>query len=222
MDPWLAVPPLAAAIAYFSKGLDWLSAITGAIMGYMVLFLGGWQWLAILILFFALSTAATHYKYGLKAEYRVSQKKRTVENVLGNGLAPLIFAMQGNVYGFAASMATATADTLSSEIGVLSKKPPVSILDFKTEMKRGDNGGVTTLGNTAMLCGASAIALACLAFYGSWQLFWITLWSSIFGCVVDSVLGATLENERIIGNHVVNFLATLSGGLFAIALSTIT
>ncbi len=208
-------------LALFTGGLDKLSAVTGGVMGYMVLFTGGWQWLVVLVLFFALSMAATGYKYSTKSKYGLSQKKRAVENVLGNGLVPLAFAMQGNLFGFAAALATATGDTLSSEIGVLSKKQPVSVLDFETKVKRGDNGGVTTLGNTMMVAGAGAIAVLCLVLFGDWSLFWITLWAGVFGTMLDSVLGATLENEGVIGNHLVNLSSTLGGGLLAIALSTL-
>lgn len=221
IDPWLAVPIGTAALAYLTGGLDWMSSVTGGVIGYMVLFKGGWKWLLILLLFFFLSTAATKYEYSIKKEYKVSQKRRTVENVLGNGLVPLIFAVQGNLIGFTSSLAVATADTLSSEIGVLSNNEPVSVLDFTTKMKRGENGGVSSLGHAAMFFGSGSIALACLGLFGDWGLFWITLWAGVFGCTVDSVLGATLENEGIVGNHLVNFLATLAGGMGAVALASI-
>ncbi|MFC2175315.1 TIGR00297 family protein [archaeon] len=221
MDPWLFIPGLMTATALLTGGLDRLSAITGGVMGYMILFLGGWQWLLILALFFLLSTAATRYKYTTKSKYGLSQKKRAVENVLGNGLVPLAFAMQGNLIGFAAALATATGDTLSSEIGVLSKKAPVSVLDFKTPVKRGENGGVTLLGNGMMALGSGAVAVGCLLLFGNWVLFWTTLWGGIFGTMLDSVLGATLENEGVIGNHLVNLTATLGGGLMAIAVTSL-
>ena len=221
MDPWIAVPALMALLALVTKGLDRLSAITGGIMGYMILFLGGWEWLVLLMIFFALSTAATHYKKSVKKRHGLSQKKRMVENVLGNGLVALIFAMQGNLFGFAASLASATADTMSSEIGVLSKKKPVNILDFKTVMKHGANGGISTLGNIMTFVGSISIAGACLFLFGGWTLFWIVLWSGVFGCIVDSVLGATLENDGVIGNHLVNLLSTLSAGLMAISLASL-
>jgi len=218
MDLWLFVPLVMTGLALATGGLDKLSAITGGVMGYMVLFTGGTDWLVLLVIFFAFSMSATGYKYSTKSKYGLSQKKRAVENVLGNGLVPLAFAMQGNLYGFAAALATATADTMSSEIGVLSKDAPVSVLDFKTKVKRGENGGVSTLGNAMMVAGSLAIATACLFLFGTWQLFWVTLWAGVFGTILDSVLGATLENEGVIGNHLVNLFSTLGSGVMAIAL----
>lgn len=216
MDLWLAVPVLLSALALIGGGLDKLSAITGGIIGYMVLFTGGWRWLSLLILFFTLGTIATNYKYATKSKYHLSQKKRSVENVLGNGLVPLIFALQGNLVGFAASLASVTADTVSSEIGVLSKGQPVSILDLKTEVKRGTNGGVSLLGNVMTLIGSGAVALGVFLLFGDVKIGWMTFWAGAFGCVTDSVLGATLENDGVVGNHMVNLLSSLSAGIVAV------
>ena len=221
MDLWLAVPALLSALALLSGGLDQLSAITGGIMGYMVLFTGGWQWLLLLVLFFTLSTVATNYKYATKSRHNLSQKKRGVENVLGNGLVPLAFALQGNLVGFAASLASVTADTMSSEIGVLSKSHPVSVLDLKTEVKRGTNGGVSALGNMMTVVGAGAVAAGAFLLFGDAKVAWIAFWAGAFGCIIDSILGATVENEGVIGNHLVNLLSSLSAGIIAVWLSSI-
>lgn len=188
-------------------------------MGYMVLFSGGWRWLLLFILFFALSTIATNYKYSTKSRYHLSQKKRAVENVLGNGLVPLIFALGGNLAGFSASLASVTADTLSSEIGVLSKSPPVSILDLKTQVKRGANGGVSRLGNLMNVLGSAVMAVTAFLLFGNMAVGWVTFWGGVFGCIIDSVLGATLENEGVIGNHLVNLLSSLAAGIIAVWLS---
>ncbi len=206
-------------MAFLSGGLDQLSSITGGIMGYMVLFSGGWRWLLLFILFFALSTIATNYKYSTKSRYHLSQKKRAVENVLGNGLVPLIFALGGNLAGFSASLASVTADTLSSEIGVLSKSPPVSILDLKTQVKRGANGGVSRLGNLMNVLGSAVMAVTAFLLFGNMAVGWVTFWGGVFGCIIDSVLGATLENEGVIGNHLVNLLSSLAAGIIAVWLS---
>ena len=221
MDYWLFLPAVMTATALLTGGLDRLSAVTGGVMGYMVLFTGGWDWLVVLVLFFVLSMSATSFSYKKKARYGLSQKKRAVENVLGNGLVPLFFAMHGNLVGFCASLATATSDTMSSEIGVLSKGRTVSVLDFRTEVKRGENGGVATLGNAMALAGSGAIGVCCLLLFGDWSLFWLTFWGGVFGTLTDSVLGATLEKEGVLGNHLVNLSATLSGGLLASALASL-
>lgn len=222
----LIVPVALGISAYIMKALDRNSSIAGIAMGSIIVLTHDFRWLLAFIIFFVSASIATLYKYKEKKELGLSQKQRKVENVLGNGLMALIFALYGYftgsplaVYGFLGAVATATADTFSSELGVLSKNQPVSVLDFKTKVKRGANGGVTNRGNTFMFIGASIIAILGFLF-NNWALFWLSLWGGIFGCTVDSVLGATLENKGSIGNSTVNFLATLSGGGLAILLAT--
>jgi uncharacterized protein (TIGR00297 family) len=212
-------PALAGAIAYFMGALDGVSAIVGIMMGCVIALSQDFNWFLLFLLFFAASSVATVYKYREKQEYKVSQKRRKIENVLGNGLVPMFFALQGNVYGFVGSIATATSDTTSSEIGVLSKQKPVSVLDFKTTVRRGTDGGVSTLGNTFMFLGAGLISVVAFWFFQDWPVLWLGLWGGVFGCTMDSVLGATLERKGLIGNSTVNFLSTLSGGVFSAVLA---
>ncbi len=213
--------PLAAGLAaYFSKALDATSAVAGTIMGYMIIFSRGFDWFLLLMVFFACSMAVTKYKYRRKKQMGLSEKRRTIENVLGNGIAPLFFALWGNPFSFVAALAAATSDTFSSEIGVLSKEKPVSILDFKTKLKPGTNGAVSTLGNIAMIAGSGIIATASLFVFNDWGVFWVALWLGILGSMIDSVIGATLENNGTIGNAVTNTLACFTTGLIALILST--
>lgn len=215
----LILPAIVGVIAYYTKTLDRASAVVGAVMGYIIIFGQGLNWFLIFLAFFIAGNVATKYKYKEKSKYGVSQKRRNIENVIGNGLVAIVFALFGHIYGFFAAIATATADTLSSEIGVLSSEEPVSVLDFKTRVKRGVNGGVSNLGNAFMFIGAGLIGLLGLILFHSWTLFWLSLWGGSFGCIVDSVLGATLENKGVLDNSEVNLIATLAGGLFAVLLS---
>lgn len=212
------VPILVGFLAYYTKSLDAISSIVGVAIGLVIL-ARGFDWFFVFLSFFVLGMLATKYKYSEKLKYGLGQKLRQLGNVLGNGLVALFFALTGNIYGFFGAVATATSDTLSSEIGVLSEKKPVSILDFKTKVKRGSNGGVTNLGNLFMFIGAGLIGSLGLIIFDNFLLFWVGFWTGIFGCVVDSILGATLENKGIIGNSTVNFLSTLAGGGFAFFLS---
>jgi len=47
----------------------------------------------------------------------------------------------------------------------------------------------------------------------------ITIVSGIFGCTIDSLAGATIERRGIFDNSKTNFVATASGGLFAVLLA---
>ncbi|MCD6522934.1 MAG: DUF92 domain-containing protein [Candidatus Diapherotrites archaeon] len=216
----LLLPLIVGIVAYGTGSLDLLSSITGIVMGYTIIFARGFDWFLVLLFFFVLSIAATRYKYKRKERYHVSQKKRTVENVLGNGLVAVACAVYGNIYGFFGAISTATSDTVSSELGVLSKDDPIDILTGRT-VRRGANGGISVLGNVAMFASSFILSLSAIVLFNDFLLFWIALWSGIFGCIIDSIFGSWLENKGVIGNSLVNFIATVFGAGMAIWLSTI-
>jgi len=103
--------------------------------------------------------------------------------------------------GTIANYAAVTADTLSSEFGILSSHKPRFILSLK-EVPPGTNGGVTVTGLVAGLGGALIIGLVsflllpaqCEATLG--HKFGLVLatgaWGAL-GSVLDSILGAVLQ-----------------------------
>ena len=124
---------------------------------------------------------------------------------------------------FAGAYAAATADTWGTEIGTLAEKQPRSIITGKP-LATGLSGGVTSAGTAAEIAGAVLIALLTpaalllavsgvpvdvhlppwLAFLGSrgaLTAFWATLLLPVFiggfgGALIDSLLGATLQDRR--------------------------
>ncbi|ALS01629.1 hypothetical protein ATZ33_09680 [Enterococcus silesiacus] len=102
--------------------------------------------------------------------------------------------------GYVSAIAGATADTFGSEIGILSKKVPRSIVSFKP-IEPGLSGGISILGSVASLLGSLLISLSFWLFY-SWYhasvlpISLIVIVPFICGIVtslVDSLLGATLQ-----------------------------
>ncbi|TIA44199.1 hypothetical protein D6C83_05997 [Aureobasidium pullulans] len=106
-------------------------------------------------------------------------------------------------FGIAASYAAAAADTLSSELGILSPTSPVLITAPWRSVPRGTNGGVTITGLLAGLAGSvfiSSLAYFTLPYSGTaWTgdakfMFWVTLTAAGFsGTLLDSLLGALVQ-----------------------------
>ncbi len=210
------LPLLLGILAYLRNSLDLTGSIVGIILAYLFVYLGI-PWFSLMFWFFLLGTIATRIGYEKKKALGEHQKTRGALNVLGNSLVGMAFALISNPYGAASAFSAAAADTASSEIGLLSKEKPVSILTRK-EVPPGYNGGVTLVGCMAMVVMSVIFSLVPLYFWG-WKAFWISSLGGIAGSLIDSVLGDAFESKGKWGNHTTNFLATLGAGLVGWALA---
>ncbi|HIH44938.1 MAG TPA: TIGR00297 family protein [Candidatus Methanoperedenaceae archaeon] len=234
------VPPLYLLSAFtFSFLLGYLAHRVGvadvsavlstALMGVLVIGFSGIQWFALLLAFFALGSLFTRYRYNYKLKRGVAEQKggmRSYRNVFSNSLVSLCLAVAHQVFpvhsriilfAFLGSVATATADTLASEIGQTYKGTPRMITTFKP-VRPGTDGGISSLGEAACLFGSSAIAVFAVAL-GVVDMNAIDILaviaSGFIGCNIDSLLGATLQQRGYLTNNGVNLTATLLGAAVA-------
>lgn len=185
------------------KSVTALAAAAGFIVGIGLYFLGGLLLWCALSFFFLSSTLIGRIKSASRKDAdKVIHKsgKRDWVQVFANTLPSLVcvsfFYFSADELWLTASFASfaaANADTWASEIGVLSSRPPVSILSGK-QIPAGLSGGITVLGTAASAAGALMIALISLAAasVGTARVL-IVLACGFFGSVVDSVLGAGFQ-----------------------------
>lgn len=224
--------------------LDIKGVVLALVIALIMLYFGyntvGWPlgifYVVSMLYFLAVAAIVTRIGARYKKRVRLYQQVRGIKNVLGNGLAPLIFAVAiyffgGNlalVVGFISSVAAVTADKFGSEIGVLAGKP-TSIVTFK-KIEKGVSGGVTLTGLGAELLGAFLIA-AILSLIYPYPILYncqnggchnliplipaiiaVATVAGFLGTIVDSYLG--YFEEKGIGNkHTSNFLCGLAGGI---------
>jgi uncharacterized protein (TIGR00297 family) len=230
--PLLVALAVTLLVGYVSWALDAASVsgmLTGVLFSFLTVVLGGYGWLAALVAFFGGGALATKFRYEEKLERGVAEDEggaRTTGNVLGNSAAALAallcFAAAGRValpvsavvfaFAFAGSVATALADTLSSEVGGVFDN--VRLVTTLERVPPGTDGGITWQGELAGLAGAALVALIVgVAPSVPIELARapLVVAAGFVGMTADSLLGAVVEGGRI-GNQTVNFLATLSGG----------
>lgn len=204
-----------STFAYWRKSLTFSAALGAFFLGVALYLAGGPLFFILLMVFFLSSTFLSHFKASFKdsIEARIHAKSgsRDLVQVGANGGAALIlavpFALSQNpayLVAVAASLAACNADTWASEIGILSKKAPVSLITFKP-VNPGLSGGVSPLGLFASLGGSALVALT----YGLYQfaagnsgvLLWlqigiITL-GGLLGSILDSLMGAAIQAKYI-------------------------
>jgi len=203
-----------SVVSYKKKSLDFQGVLVGNILGISVFLLGGIQAFSVLVIFFAvaeIATALESRRKGTKTEIR------SIQNIIGNGLPALLCLFLNLPFAFFGAISAALADTMSSEIGILSKKRPLLITSLKP-VKKGTDGGITLQGYLAALAGALIISIVFFYFSQNIGKAGILIIAGLGGSTIDSVLGATLERKKILNNTSVNFLGSGTGAVIAFAL----
>lgn len=210
-------------VVYKRKALDMLGSIFMILMGIVIIFSAGVNWLMILLIFLILALFATRYAKPYKKSLGEFEGRRTAKNVISNGIVAFMMAAFGGYYlplvgGFIGAISTATADTLASEIGVT--RIPRLITTLK-KVPPGTDGGVSLLGTAAGIAGAGVIGLFSWLFgvvSSPILAIMISVISGTIGCFMDSVLGAVFERKELLTNEHVNLIATIVGALIGILL----
>jgi uncharacterized protein (TIGR00297 family) len=221
-----------AALSVWLKKLTPSAAVAGAIIGYLIFYASGFSGLVMLATFFLLGSFATAFQFAKKektgmAESNKGQRKWT--QVLANAGAAGLFGVLAILYpeynhwfiiAIAGSFSSATADTLSSELGGLYGRKFYNITTFQKDA-RGSDGVISAEGCMIGLGGSILIALIYVAEYGFSNYALYIIIGGTLGNLSDSFLGATLERKGVIGNDLVNFLSTLWGALASLALCSL-
>lgn len=202
------------------------AALAAGLTGLLVFAGAGYPGIAQLGTFFVLGTLATSHKKNVKAAITAEgahPEKRKASQVFANGGAAALMALlmladpvRRELYGLmlAGSLASATADTLSSELGTVYGRRFFNILTFRKEPK-GLDGVVSLEGTLLGTAGAAVIAVVYALAAGFDQRIAFIVIAGILGNLMDSVLGAALERKHYIGNDAVNFGNTLFAALVA-------
>jgi len=223
----LALNLILAIGAFLHRSVTAAGAIAGAGVGLVIFLSGGGFYWSILIAFFISSSVLGRVTPFVSARSREERQRRStvrseaeainakgsrrdaVQVLANGGLAAIMaaaHALSGRpvfMFGFAIAIAAANADTWASEIGVLSRNNPVSILTFR-EIPRGTSGGISPLGLFSATAGALFIGLwfgiGYIAVQG-WNpgeigsMVAAITGGGFLGSIVDSILGATVQAQ---------------------------
>jgi uncharacterized protein (TIGR00297 family) len=247
-----------SALAVRLKAIDRAGQVAGVAISTLIYLGGGLVWVILVTSFFVVGSTFTRWRYSTKMRLGLSPEKNGVRswpNILANGgFGATLAVLEGTLGGaafaiaFLGSLATAAADTLATELGVMSRRNPRLVTNLGKRVAPGSSGGVTALGTgvaavSAMLYG---LAGAFLGIGDSKMLIVIASATAggFAGALVDSVLGATIQGiyrcdncgrevetathhgqaairirgTKVIDNNIVNLVSIVFGGLLTAGL----
>lgn len=204
------------AISYFAFSRNSLSrgGMLAAIgVGTVVYTWGSPYWYGLLLAFFISSSLLSHFQKANKGEvenlFDKTGKRDAVQVLANGGIGALLVLLSFFSHDtmpfmifYLGVIATVNADTWGTELGVLSGQSPRHVLTWK-RMERGGSGGISTLGTVSSFVGGLFIG-GCAAVFlyfesGVWESYWILIGaaSGLFGSLLDSVLGASVQRMYV-------------------------
>lgn len=246
-----------AFLAFYKKAMTKPALILSFVFSCLITYYGGYCSFLILASTFIVITLASKIKPKKRNEInnkRIEKsKQKDIFQIIANvGLGTLvivIYALTSNplfLVVYASIMSESLADSLASDIGVLSKKEPINILTLKKGTP-GLSGNISTLGLISSLLGTIIISLIYFIFNHSIIHFIIIIISGFLGALFDSFLGAIIQVKykcpkcheitekthhcnqkatyykgiKTFNNDLVNFLSNAFSGLISFLLLTI-
>lgn len=217
---------VAAYASILAKKLSNPAAATGWIIAVLVYLSVGYSGITMMATFFILATLATSIGFKVKQQLGIAERdkgKRTAAQVIANagvaGLISILILLNLARYEvllvmLSASLASATADTLSSELGNVYGRKFYNVLTFKKD-KKGLDGVISFEGTLFGVAGSIVIAIIHAIFWGINISTLFIMIAGTIGNLADSYLGATLEGKNYLNNNSVNFLNTLVAAVAA-------
>jgi uncharacterized protein (TIGR00297 family) len=212
---------LAGGIALFAGSLRLLSftgALAALVVGFFVFGFGGLPFAVPLLVFFfsssILSRVGRRRMAALNAVYEKSSVRDAAQVIANGGIASLLALLAGMslraptprlcMLLFLAALAAVNADTWATEIGGLSKSPPLLLSTLKRAAP-GTSGAVSWLGMLGAALGAVIIPLSAWLAWPpqSTMLFWridaaeilTVAWAGFVAAFADSLLGASVQAQ---------------------------
>jgi uncharacterized protein (TIGR00297 family) len=196
-----------AGLAFAAGALTASGAAAAAVVGALCI-LAGWEWAALLIVYFVVAVACS--RVGADAKGRrtggivAKAGRRDAVQVLANGgvfaassflgsraSVPVAAVLSAAALG---ALAAASADTLATEIGTLAGGEPRSVMGWRP-VPAGTSGGISVAGSLGMVAGALLVALTARALGLGSPVLAVAV-GGVAGALADSLLGASLQERR--------------------------
>ena len=224
----IVLPLLLALFAYKKNLMTPWATVTAYVLAEIIGLCTNIWWVIAFFMFPIVAFLATKWKLKEKMELGLQEGKkgeRSVLNLMGVGVIPaaiaIVYALTGSqqdllAVAFLSALAVSTSDTVASETGIWAKK--TYMITTLKQIEPGPNGGVSLYGFGTSLLGTLLFAL--VAYVLIFQRFDLSILYSLVivaagmvGNIMDSILGAVLENPGYIGKYTNNCATSLIGAV---------
>ena len=192
------------AVTRAKNALTWPAALMADAMLIFITCMSGLQEAMALIGMY-LAVFVVDMIFGKKMEHATKEIQgkggiRGIKQVLANGAAGcfciFLYRITGEsafLIAYYASIFEVMADSIASDVGVLSKRPPRDICTWKV-VSRGISGGVSVLGLLAsgLVCVAGGLAAGAIL-HSSLKDIMIIILAPYLGMLTDSVIGSLIQ-----------------------------
>jgi uncharacterized protein (TIGR00297 family) len=218
--------------AWLARSIDAAGAVTAVAIGTVITTGLGLAGLAVIVSFFVLGTAATRLGYEVKAARGIAQEKggaRGWRHALANGAVPARLALLAAmappglrsllVLAYAAAVATAAADTCSSEVGKAYGRRTFLITTLRPAAS-GTEGAVSLEGTLGGLAGALVVGSigAATGLFG-WPAVPLVALAGFFGSLAESALGPVAGRRGWMDDNLLNATNTAIGAVAVVLLA---
>lgn len=225
--PLLGLNVVVAALGWVARTVTPAGAVTGAIIGALVIAGTGTAGWSLLIVTFLAASVTTRVGHARKTRAGIAEERggrRGAGNAIANtgvaawaafvatGLADPAMANLALV----AALVTAGSDTVASEIGKAYGRTTVLVTSLR-RVPPGTTGAVSLEGTVSGIVSAAGLA-ALGAWWGlvAWELVPVITAAATVASLIEGWLGATLEARGILNNDSLNFVNSAIGAGLAL------
>jgi uncharacterized protein (TIGR00297 family) len=225
----LAINSAFAGFALWQGSIDLAGGLSAVLIGVAITVGLGLPGLFVMIAFFVLGSAATKLGYRVKHGRGIAQEKggaRGWRNAWANGGVAAFLAVmaaldppRAGLYAiaYAAAVATAAADTCSSEIGKAYGRRTFLITTLRP-VPPGTEGAISLEGTLGGFAGGALVAaVGALGGLYSWPVAALVALAGLLGSLAESVIGTVAERKGWLDNDLLNALNTALGAAIVVA-----
>jgi uncharacterized protein (TIGR00297 family) len=228
----LALNGAIAVAAFLARAIDVAGACAAVAIGAAITTALGLPGLAVMVSFFVLGTLATKLGYRVKVARGIAQERggaRGWRHALANGAVPALVALLAAlappdlrpllVLAYAAAVATAAADTCSSEVGKAYGRRTFLITTLKP-VAPGTEGAISLEGTLGGLAGGLVVGGmgAASGLYG-WRAALLVGAAGLFGSLAESVIGTFAGRRGWMDDNLLNATNTAIGATAVVLLA---